>query len=94
MHTYDVFRVREVIGKIAETRKATPGVGLISPPPHHDMYSIEDVAQLIKDLSNYTIYDIIYCIILYYILHNIILYMIYYMVSSQGPEEREPLGAH
>ena len=31
----------EVIGKIAETRKATPGVGLISPPPHHDMYSIE-----------------------------------------------------
>jgi glutamate synthase domain-containing protein 2 len=31
----------QVIGKIAETRKATPGVGLISPPPHHDMYSIE-----------------------------------------------------
>ena len=31
----------KVIGKIAETRKATPGVGLISPPPHHDMYSIE-----------------------------------------------------
>lgn len=42
----------KVIGKIAETRKATPGVGLISPPPHHDMYSIEDVAQLIKDLKN------------------------------------------
>merc|ERR1719487_2750041 len=42
----------KVIGKIAETRKATPGVGLISPPPHHDMYSIEDVAQLIMDLKN------------------------------------------
>jgi len=42
----------KVVGKIAETRKATPGVGLISPPPHHDMYSIEDVAQLIMDLKN------------------------------------------
>jgi len=42
----------KVVGKIAETRKATPGVGLISPPPHHDMYSIEDVAQLIRDLKN------------------------------------------
>eukprot|EP00928_Gymnodinium_smaydae_P023190 TRINITY_DN1922_c0_g1_i5.p1 TRINITY_DN1922_c0_g1~~TRINITY_DN1922_c0_g1_i5.p1 ORF type:complete len:2308 (-),score=461.78 TRINITY_DN1922_c0_g1_i5:58-6777(-) len=42
----------KVIGKIAETRKATSGVGLISPPPHHDMYSIEDVAQLIMDLKN------------------------------------------
>jgi len=42
----------KVVGKIARTRKATPGVGLISPPPHHDMYSIEDVAQLIMDLKN------------------------------------------
>lgn len=42
----------KVVGKIAETRKATPGVGLISPPPHHDMYSIEDVAQLIRDLKS------------------------------------------
>ncbi|CEM18299.1 unnamed protein product [Vitrella brassicaformis CCMP3155] len=42
----------KVVGKIAETRKSTPGVGLISPPPHHDMYSIEDVAQLISDLKN------------------------------------------
>ena len=37
---------------IAETRKSTPGVGLISPPPHHDIYSIEDLAQLIHDLKN------------------------------------------
>ncbi len=37
---------------IAETRYATPGVGLISPPPHHDIYSIEDLAQLIHDLKN------------------------------------------
>lgn len=42
----------KVIGKIAETRLSTPGVGLVSPPPHHDMYSIEDVAQLISDLKN------------------------------------------
>ena len=33
-------------------RYATPGVGLISPPPHHDIYSIEDLAQLIHDLKN------------------------------------------
>src|SRR5690606_23145615 len=33
-------------------RHATPGVGLISPPPHHDIYSIEDLAQLIYDLKN------------------------------------------
>jgi glutamate synthase domain-containing protein 2/glutamate synthase domain-containing protein 3 len=38
--------------KIAETRHSTPGVGLISPPPHHDIYSIEDLAQLIYDLKN------------------------------------------
>ena len=37
---------------IAETRYSTPGVGLISPPPHHDIYSIEDLAQLIHDLKN------------------------------------------
>eukprot|EP01113_Clastostelium_recurvatum_P031818 TRINITY_DN4016_c0_g1_i4.p2 TRINITY_DN4016_c0_g1~~TRINITY_DN4016_c0_g1_i4.p2 ORF type:complete len:1043 (-),score=180.42 TRINITY_DN4016_c0_g1_i4:3765-6755(-) len=37
---------------IALTRHATPGVGLISPPPHHDIYSIEDLAQLIYDLKN------------------------------------------
>ncbi|WP_209373148.1 glutamate synthase large subunit [Brevibacterium renqingii] len=36
---------------IAKTRHATPGVGLISPPPHHDIYSIEDLAQLIHDLG-------------------------------------------
>ncbi len=37
---------------VAETRNSTPGVGLISPPPHHDIYSIEDLAQLIYDLKN------------------------------------------
>ncbi|HET8930452.1 MAG TPA: glutamate synthase large subunit [Acidimicrobiales bacterium] len=37
---------------IAEVRHSTPGVGLISPPPHHDIYSIEDLAQLIHDLKN------------------------------------------
>ena len=37
---------------IARTRHSTPGVGLISPPPHHDIYSIEDLAQLIFDLKN------------------------------------------
>jgi glutamate synthase (NADPH/NADH) large chain len=37
---------------IARTRHATPGVGLISPPPHHDIYSIEDLAQLVYDLKN------------------------------------------
>ncbi|EEQ99949.1 conserved hypothetical protein, partial [Perkinsus marinus ATCC 50983] len=42
----------KVVGAIAEIRKSTPGVGLISPPPHHDMYSIEDVAQLISDLKH------------------------------------------
>ncbi|MDA8355806.1 MAG: glutamate synthase large subunit, partial [Actinomycetota bacterium] len=36
---------------IARTRHSTPGVGLISPPPHHDIYSIEDIAQLIHDLK-------------------------------------------
>ncbi|CAI5466439.1 unnamed protein product [Closterium sp. Yama58-4] len=42
----------KVIGDIAVTRNSTPGVGLISPPPHHDIYSIEDLAQLIYDLKN------------------------------------------
>jgi glutamate synthase (NADPH/NADH) large chain len=37
---------------VAKTRHSTPGVGLISPPPHHDIYSIEDLAQLIYDLKN------------------------------------------
>ncbi|MCC6297133.1 MAG: glutamate synthase large subunit, partial [Pseudomonadales bacterium] len=37
---------------IARTRHSTPGVGLISPPPHHDIYSIEDLAELIHDLKN------------------------------------------
>jgi len=42
----------KVDAKIAEIRHATPGVRLISPPPHHDIYSIEDLAQLIHDLKN------------------------------------------
>ena len=42
----------KVDAKIAKVRYATPGVGLISPPPHHDIYSIEDLAQLIYDLKN------------------------------------------
>ena len=37
---------------VAKTRHSTTGVGLISPPPHHDIYSIEDLAQLIYDLKN------------------------------------------
>ena len=37
---------------IAKVRHTVPGVGLISPPPHHDIYSIEDLAQLIHDLKN------------------------------------------
>jgi glutamate synthase (NADPH) large chain len=42
----------KVFDQIARTRFSTPGVGLISPPPHHDIYSIEDLAQLIFDLKN------------------------------------------
>lgn len=42
-------KVDEWIGRV---RRSTPGVGLISPPPHHDIYSIEDLAQLIYDLKN------------------------------------------
>ena len=43
---------RKVDDTIARIRHSTPGVGLISPPPHHDIYSIEDIAQLIHDLKN------------------------------------------
>jgi glutamate synthase (ferredoxin) len=43
---------RKVYPWIAKVRLSTPGVGLISPPPHHDIYSIEDLAQLIHDLKN------------------------------------------
>src|SRR5208282_3448019 len=43
---------RKVFPEIAKTRLTTPGVGLISPPPHHDIYSIEDLAELIHDLKN------------------------------------------
>ena len=43
---------RKVYPWIARTRHSTPGVSLISPPPHHDIYSIEDLAQLIYDLKN------------------------------------------
>ena len=43
------FKVDEVI---ARTRHSIPGISLISPPPHHDIYSIEDLAQLIFDLKN------------------------------------------
>jgi glutamate synthase (NADPH) large chain len=43
---------RKVYPWIAKVRNATPGVGLISPPPHHDIYSIEDLAELIHDLKN------------------------------------------
>ena len=43
---------RKVDETIASIRHSTPGVGLISPPPHHDIYSIEDIAQLIHDLKN------------------------------------------
>lgn len=43
---------RKVDANIARIRYSTPGVGLISPPPHHDIYSIEDLAQLIHDLKN------------------------------------------
>jgi glutamate synthase (ferredoxin) len=43
---------KKVYPWIAKVRNATPGVGLISPPPHHDIYSIEDLAELIHDLKN------------------------------------------
>ena len=47
---------KKVYPWIAKTRNSTTGVGLISPPPHHDIYSIEDLAQLIYDLKNANIY--------------------------------------
>ena len=43
---------RKVYPWVAKTRHTTPGVGLISPPPHHDIYSIEDLSELIHDLKN------------------------------------------
>ncbi len=43
---------KKVTPEVAKTRHSTPGVTLISPPPHHDIYSIEDLAQLIYDLKN------------------------------------------
>ena len=43
---------KKVTAEIAEIRFARPGTDLISPPPHHDIYSIEDLAQLIHDLKN------------------------------------------
>lgn len=43
---------KKVYPWIAEARRSTPGIGLISPPPHHDIYSIEDLAELIFDLKN------------------------------------------
>ena len=43
---------KKVDETIANTRYSTPGVGLISPPPHHDIYSIEDLKQLIQDAKN------------------------------------------
>jgi glutamate synthase (ferredoxin) len=43
---------KKVYPWVAKTRMTTPGVGLISPPPHHDIYSIEDLAELIHDLKN------------------------------------------
>jgi glutamate synthase (ferredoxin) len=46
----------KVLPPIAKTRGTTPGVGLISPPPHHDIYSIEDLAELIHDLKNANIH--------------------------------------
>ena len=43
---------KSVSKEIAATRHSIPGVGLISPPPHHDIYSIEDLAELIYDLKS------------------------------------------
>ncbi len=48
----DICPQAKVYPWIAKTRLSTPGVGLISPPPHHDIYSIEDLAQLIYDCKN------------------------------------------
>ena len=51
MHTGELAGSK-VTPDIAHTRKSQPGVGLVSPPPHHDIYSIEDLKQLIWDLRN------------------------------------------
>ena len=51
-HLVQKFPGKKVDEYIAKIRHSTPGVGLISPPPHHDIYSIEDMAQLIHDLKN------------------------------------------
>ncbi len=49
----DIYLERKfILGLLKKTRLSTPGVSLISPPPHHDIYSIEDLAQLIYDLKN------------------------------------------
>lgn len=52
---------RKVLPAIAKVRKSTPGVGLISPPPHHDIYSIEDLAQVpvqlrLRDYANVVLF--------------------------------------
>ncbi len=52
MQLCERFVCAQVTKYIAQNRHTTPGVGLISPPPHHDIYSIEDLAQLIHDLKN------------------------------------------
>lgn len=58
----------KVIGDIAVTRNSTAGVGLISPPPHHDIYSIEDLAQLIHDLKVYLqASSVLYCVKIIYL---------------------------
>ena len=48
----DIFLQRKFIHGLPRLSHSTPGVSLISPPPHHDIYSIEDLAQLIYDLKN------------------------------------------
>jgi glutamate synthase (ferredoxin) len=51
----DSYLEKKVVPWIAEVRNSTPYVGLISPPPHHDIYSIEDLSQLIFDLKMPTV---------------------------------------
>lgn len=45
--------VRQVTKEIAKTRHSIPGVGLISPPPHHDIYSIEDLAEVSLEIQSH-----------------------------------------
>ena len=52
---------KKVYPWVAKTRHSTPGVTLISPPPHHDIYSIEDLAELIYDLKNANKYARYFC---------------------------------